>query len=277
MAKNNSKILFLDFDGVLCDSCLEIARISWMASSEIWENWQEGDIPTNYLKKFKLLRPLLETGYEAIALIKMINEDYSEGFIKQNFHFLKEQIFASVSMNRENLINLFGKIRDDEVRLSPATWLKWHKFYPCASPILEVGKKYYIETFIVTTKEKRFVEKLLNSFKIDFDPGKIYGLESGKSKEEIIADILSEQNAKPYQAVIVEDRLKTLLRFTENPSVKGVALFLAGWGYIFSDDLELYIDKGIVASPENVSLKGVKSLCIVLSQGNAASVLSAQN
>lgn len=276
MTKNNSKILFLDFDGVLCDSCLETARISWMASSEIWKKWQEGDIPTNYLKKFKLLRPLLETGYEAIALIKMIDEDYSEGFIKQNFHFLKEQFFTSASMNRENLIKLFGKVRDDWARLSPATWLKWHKFYPCASPILEVGKKYYKETFIVTTKEKRFAEKLLNGFKIDFDPGKIYGLESGERKGKIIADILREQKDKPSQAVIVEDRLKTLLSFTENPSIKGAALFLAGWGYVFPDDLQLCQDKGIATSPENVSLKSVKPLCVVLSPKNATSVLSAQ-
>ena len=113
----HEKILFLDFDGVICDSSRETARTGWLAGSELWDEWRGSDIPQKHLQKFIKLRPLLETGYEAIALVKAIDEGYSESFLKEKFNFMKEQIFTSVSMNRDKLIRLFGKVRVDWARL----------------------------------------------------------------------------------------------------------------------------------------------------------------
>ncbi len=258
------KILFLDFDGVLCDSSRETARTGWLAGSELWDEWKGSEIPENYLRKFIKLRPLLETGYEAIALLKSIDEGYSESFLIDKFNFMKEQVFTSVSMNRDKLIKLFGKVRDDWMRLSPASWLEWHSFYGCAGDIAAIAAERYSLVYIITTKQKIFVEKLLDYSGITFDPGIIHGLESGKSKELIISGILEAEGFSPDRAVILEDRVDTLHVMEDYAALDGALLYLASWGYVFPDDVLREEKNGgriKVLYPESASFELEKGSC----------------
>jgi phosphoglycolate phosphatase-like HAD superfamily hydrolase len=186
MKEQRKKILFFDFDGVLCDSANETGRCAWLAGSVVWEKWRGIDIPRTYLEKFKKLRPLIETGYQSIALMKLISENYTETFIKNEFRFMIEQVFTSISLNKKALINLFDKIRNDWIKVNPENWLLWHKLYPCSKDIIRIGKSSYKEVYIVSTKQKIFIEKLLDFFGIDFNPDNIYGLESGENKIETV-------------------------------------------------------------------------------------------
>ncbi|MDX9800486.1 MAG: hypothetical protein RBT69_04015 [Spirochaetia bacterium] len=234
----NERILFLDFDGVICDSSRETARTGWLAGSELWEDWRGVDLPQKHLQKFIKLRPLLETGYEAIALIKAIDEGYSESFLKNEFNFIKEQIFTSVSMNRNNLIKLYGKVRADWARLKPANWLSWHLLYDCAPALVDAGMRNFSSCHIITTKEKEFVKKLLPFFRISFDPGMIHGLETGKSKKEIILEILEQDEFLPENTYIIEDRLRTIYSLQSCGELASAFFYLASWGYVFPEEIE---------------------------------------
>jgi len=238
MKNQKKKVLFIDFDGVLCDSANETGRCAWLAGGIIWEDWRGTDIPRTHLEKFKKLRPLIETGYQSIALMKLIDENYTETFIKKEFHFMMEQVFTSISLNTKALINLFSKIRSDWMEVNPKTWLAWHKIYPFSKSLIKIGKNYYKEVYIVSTKQKKFIEKLLYFFEIDFNPENIYGLESGKNKIEIIENILKETKVSPKNGVFVDDYKDTLLAFAANDFLKEMRLYLASWGYLFPETIE---------------------------------------
>ncbi len=238
MEKHKKKILFLDFDGVLCDSAGETGRCAWLAGSIVWENWRGEDVPKIYLNKFKKLRPLIETGYQSIALMKLISENYTETFIKQQFHFMMEQVFTSISLNKKALINLFEKIRYDWMKVNPENWLSWHKLYSCSKDIIKAGKDYYKEVYIVSTKHKKFIEKILNFFEIDFEPGNILGIESGKNKIEIVENILAQIKKSPKDSILIDDYIDTLYSFAAHDSLKEMKLYLASWGYIFPETIE---------------------------------------
>ena len=238
MKEQRKKILFLDFDGVLCDSANESGRCAWLAGSIVWEKWRGIDIPKAYLKKFKELRPLIETAYQSIALMKLISEDYSETFIKKEFNFMMEQVFTSISLNKKALIKLFDKIREDWLKVNPKNWFSWHKLYPCTKDIIRVGKSYYKEVFIVSTKEKKYIERLLEFFGIDFNPNNIYGLESGETKIEIITNILKEKKVSPKNSIFIDDYSETLRSIAANNFLKDMRLYLASWGYIFPETIE---------------------------------------
>jgi len=238
MKKQKNKILFLDFDGVLCDSANETGRCAWLAGSVVWENWRETDIPKPYLDKFRKLRPMIETGYQSIALMKLISENYTETFIKNEFHFMQEQVFTSISLNRKALINLFDKVRNDWIKINPKSWLSWHKVHPFSRDLIRIGKTLFKEVFIVSTKQKIFIEKLLDFFEIDFNSNNIYGLESGESKIQIIESILKENKISPKNAVLVDDYVDTLRSIATNDSLKEMHLYLASWGYIFPEIIE---------------------------------------
>ena len=248
MGKQRKKILFLDFDGVLCDSANETGRCAWLAGSVVWEEWRGADIPKTSLVKFKKLRPLIETGYQSIALMKLISENYSETFIKKEFHFMMEQIFTSVSLNRKALINLFNKIRNDWMEVNPESWFSWHKLYPCSKDLIKVGKSYYKEIYIVSTKQKEFIKKLLDYFGIDFNQNNIYGLESGDNKIEIITNILKKTKESPKNSVLVDDHIGALHSFAINNFFKDMHLSLASWGYLFPETLEAIQNKKLPLS-----------------------------
>ena len=261
----NNKVLFLDFDGVIIDSSRETARTAWLAGSELWDEWKGVDIPRSTLSKFVKLRPLLETGYDAIALVRAIDDGYSENFLKSNFSFMKQQIFTSVSMNRENLVKLFGRVRDDWAEIDFKGWIRHHRLYNCAPAIIECGENHFRKTFIVTTKEKRFTEKLLAAAGIDFDPGMIYGLESGVSKSEMIAAILETEKLEPESAVIVEDMVKTLSLFASDSRLKTSSLFLASWGFVFPEDVKTIAEKN-----SNITVLGAETAAQELEKASSA-------
>ncbi|MCL2294957.1 MAG: hypothetical protein FWC36_08860 [Spirochaetes bacterium] len=238
MKNQRKKILFLDFDGVLCDSVNETARCAWLAGSVVWEAWRGEDIPKAYLEKFRTLRPLIKTGYQSIALMKLISENYTETFIKKEFHFMQEQVFTSASLNRTMLINLFDRVRSDWIKANPRTWFEWQKLYPCTLDIIGVGRNHYKEVYIVSTKQKKFISRLLHFYGIGFNPNNIYGLEYGENKIEVIENILKEAKVSSKNAVYVDDYSNTLRSFAVTKALKDMRLYLASWGYIFPENIE---------------------------------------
>jgi hypothetical protein len=151
---------------------------------------------------------------------------------------MMEQVFTSISLNRTMLVNLFDKVRSDWIKVNPGTWFEWHKLYPCTNDIIDVGKNYYKDIYIISTKQKKFITRLLYFFGIGFNPNNIYGLEYGENKAEIIENILTETKTSPKNSVYVDDYSSTLRYFAANDSLKDMRLHLASWGYIFPEVIE---------------------------------------
>jgi hypothetical protein len=59
------RLLALDFDGVICDSCGESSLSAWKAATKLWPNIFTGaalDRKDELLEKMRAVRPVVETG-----------------------------------------------------------------------------------------------------------------------------------------------------------------------------------------------------------------------
>ena len=235
------RILALDFDGVICDSADETARAGWLAGTVLWPEWAKHDIPPRYIREFRKLRPLLHTGFESIAILKIIEENYSLSFIKSNYHFLIRQIFTSTQYNFDELKGLMDKVRGDWIRINEKDWLSRHRFFSGFDSFIPAALEKYDAVYILTTKHGSFTKRLLDYAGITFDYENIIGLEKGMDKSESLrelADLYSESGSseKRPEIIFLDDRYLTLEKIIKEPELSDVKLFMPAWGYNYPEE-----------------------------------------
>jgi len=221
----------LDFDGVLCDSAAETAVTAWRAGQKIWPDWPGAEPPRICLQRFLKLRPLIETGYQTIALMALIQQEkHDDATIEAQFPALCEEFLTQNKLSHERCARLFGRTRDLWMAEDLTDWLGRHRFYPGAIDAF-IAKIQTTPVFILTTKQERFVDALLQSRGIAFPRKRLFGLEKNKSKEMILAELLRQPDWQGATWHFVEDRLATLLRVAALEKLAAVRLYLATWGY----------------------------------------------
>ena len=67
-----SVIYALDFDGVICDSAIETGITGWKAAIQIWPDMKAPLPSTELINQFRLARPVIETGFEAILIMRLL-------------------------------------------------------------------------------------------------------------------------------------------------------------------------------------------------------------
>lgn len=186
------KILVLDFDGVICDSADETARAGWLAGSFLWPEWAKHDITPSLVREFRKLRPLLHTGFEAVAILKAIEEKYSTPFIKSNYHFIMRQIFTSSQYNFDELKAIMNKVREDWIRINERDWLSRQRLFPGISDFIYEAQQDYDHVYILTTREGKFAKRLLENAGVDFEREYILGLETAKDKTDSLDELIGK-------------------------------------------------------------------------------------
>ncbi len=234
---DQTPIYALDFDGVICDSAIETAITGWKVASQLWSD-MAGTVPTEqHIDQFRQLRPILETGYESILFMRLLQQGESVESIKNNIAtFLQE-----LSGDTEALKKLFGQIRDQWIKQARAEWLEMNPLFGGVADKLEVlnGMPWYV----ITTKQERFVEEILKVNQIDLARENIFGLDAKMSKEAVLLSLQKKYGDTPL--CFVEDRVKTLFNVQDNPELTSVKLQLAAWGYNTDEDKALAKSKGI--------------------------------
>ena len=92
------------------------------------------------------------------------------------------------------------------------------------------------QLFIITTKQERFVQAILQANQIDIIPTHIYGLDRKLKKPQILQDL---QQLPPQTTILfIEDRLPTLLDVINTPSLSTIQLYFANWGYNTTNDMQ---------------------------------------
>ena len=89
---NDPIIYALDFDGVICDSAIETAITGWKAASGIWQDMQ-GSAPEAIVARFREVRPIIETGYEAILVIRLLHLGQTTAEIFSGYTDKVKQLF----------------------------------------------------------------------------------------------------------------------------------------------------------------------------------------
>lgn len=233
---SQTPIYALDFDGVICDSAVETAITGWKAATFVWPDMANTIPEEKHIEQFRELRPLLETGFEAIIFMRLIQQGESIENIKANIStFLKE-----LGKDSALLKQLFGQTRDQWIHHAREEWVTMNPLFEGVADKLQKlsGQTWYI----VTTKQERFVEQILQANKVDLPVG-IYGLDRKMSKQAVLQELLERHGDKTIQ--LVEDRLPTLTGVLQNDRLQAVQLRLVDWGYNTEKDRTLARTKGI--------------------------------
>ncbi|XP_015899702.3 uncharacterized protein LOC107432983 [Ziziphus jujuba] len=234
----------LDFDGVLCDSCGESSLSAVKAAKVRWPSLFDGVDSTLedwIVDQMHIVRPVVETGYENVLLVRLLLEtrkpsirksSVSEGLtvegILENWSKLKPVIIEEWGVQRDALIDLFGKVRDEWMEKDLPTWIGANRFYPGVPDALKFASS---SIYIVTTKQSRFADALLRELAgVTIPPERIYGLGTGP-KVEVLKQLQNKPEHRGLTLHFVEDRLATLKNVIKDPELDGWNLYLGDWGY----------------------------------------------
>jgi len=218
----------LDFDGVLCDSAAETAASAWKCAWELWpELLKMQKIPEEMIDKFLRVRPYLETGWQSVLMLRMLLENQPLSAFQNDLEKHCRRLLQESSLDAETLIRKFAWSRDHWIREDQQDWLNSHRFYPGSITALHKAMSRH-EVRILTTKQQRFAQLLLQGQGIRFPENKIWGLEAKRAKEDLLEEFIRDGAGEIH---FVEDRLETLLRVAARPQLAGVRLYYALWGY----------------------------------------------
>ncbi len=224
------QILALDFDGVICDGILEYFETTKRTYAKIWtidniENLEQ------FADKFYRLRPVIETGWEMPILLRALMLQIPDEKILNNWPEIVENIFATDQLNKQIIIQKFDTIRDEWITNDLDTWLGLHRFYAGVIERLKQIINSSTKLYIISTKESRFIQRLLKEKEVLIESQFILGKEIKQPKYEILSQLLDKYQLNPQQLWFVEDLLKTLHSVTNQSSLNNVGLYLADWGY----------------------------------------------
>ncbi|RKZ96048.1 MAG: HAD family hydrolase [Gammaproteobacteria bacterium] len=229
MAKK--KLYALDFDGVICDSAVETGITGWKVATQLWQD-MPADTPTNIIDQFRQVRPVMETGYEAILIIRLLFEGLTPEKLLNDFTGSINALIEHENLEIDQLKALFGETRDHWINRNLDEWVEMNPLFDNISSKLQQLDPQ--QCYIITTKQERFVSHILDANELTLPPEQIFGLDRKLSKQQILADLLSIH--PKHTILFVEDRLPTLENVIGDERLADIELFFADWGYNTQQD-----------------------------------------
>ncbi|NET00189.1 MAG: HAD family hydrolase [Sphaerospermopsis sp. SIO1G1] len=230
MTAQKPTILALDFDGVICDGLIEYFEVAWHTYCQVWSSVNDTP-PENLPQRFYRLRPVIETGWEMPVLIKALIDGFTDDQILQNWTNITPQILTTSQLESQEIMKKLDGLRDEWIKTDLDGWLNLHKFYPGVKEKLNQIIDSEVKLFIVTTKEGRFVKRLLQREGVNLADTAIFGKEVKRPKYETLRGLIAQEKNKPVSLWFVEDRIKTLQLVKQQSDLEHIKLFLADWGY----------------------------------------------
>jgi hypothetical protein len=136
-----SCIYALDFDGVICDSALETAITGWKAASRIWQDMPE-PVPQELVARFRLVRPIIETGYEAILAMRLLYLGETVEAIYSGYGDKTQALLKGAGITVDDLKTLFGETRDAWIADDLVSWVQMNPLFDGVAEKLRVLNKH---------------------------------------------------------------------------------------------------------------------------------------
>jgi phosphoglycolate phosphatase-like HAD superfamily hydrolase len=219
--------VFIDFDGVLCDSLLECLASSWYAYFILHKGEQPVTMRLETKRRFSALRPYIRSGGDYL-LIQELMDNNIDVLSQADFDACLD---GAISSGRaETYSRLFDAARRFLLETYAASWVRLNPLYAHVRPRLQswcASPRF----FILSTKQPSYIVKILEANNIRMDGDRI--LQSpARGKLEMIR--LRLQSGRPRRAVLVDDQLDHLLGNHE----PRITPYLASWGYVRPQWLE---------------------------------------
>jgi phosphoglycolate phosphatase-like HAD superfamily hydrolase len=238
-ARMTPGLLVLDFDGVVCDGMDEFFESSARALADV--RGKPVARSAALQARFAALRPVVESGWEMVVLTgALADSDASDDARLRDsagWAAARDAYVRSHRLERVRLTAALDDARDRWLTQDERAWLAAHRFFDGVAEWLQrliaAGQLFYI----LSTKDKRFLERLVLSQRVPLRSDRIIGkAEPKREKWDVLRELAATHGLAMGDVWFVEDRLATLLEMRRHaPDLADARLFLAAWGYIFQD------------------------------------------
>jgi len=214
-------LIFLDFDGVICDSINECLVSSWYGYYHLYKQQQPLVVSPILKKRFLRLRPFIRTGEDYMVIQELLAADIR---ISNQLDF-DRQLEISGKQKLELFKTLFYKARTYYLKEHTDYWFSLNPIYAhlkselsalSASPLF----------YILSTKKADFILEILKNNGITMNRERII-YSAPQQKLSIIGAILDKKNAAS-RALLLDDQIEHLSG-NHDPRIQ---TFLCLWGYI---------------------------------------------
>ncbi|KAG2445183.1 hypothetical protein HYH02_008651 [Chlamydomonas schloesseri] len=234
-AATQQKLIALDFDGVVCDSVGESSLSAFKAAAILWPHIFGTPAAearkAELVEKMRAVRPVVETGYENIIQIRALYEGVHVDDMLGSWEHMLPAKMAEWGLQRADMVELFGRVRDDWIAADLTGWLAPNRIYDgVADPVRAALAAHHV--YIVTTKQAHYTEILMRDMAaVPFPGDRIFSQTvSGRPKGEVLAN-LAAAHPDATAKIFVEDKLSTLEKVAKDPSLADWRLYLVDWGY----------------------------------------------
>ena len=233
--------LFLDFDGVLCDSLNECFVSSWIAFYLRYRGEQPRSIPLRSYRLFCSYRPFIRRGEDYLLLHSLIHDGVSVRSQPEFDSAVDRAGWEQMATYRA----LLYAVREEFVQDNLDQWLSLHRPYGGLDRLL-VPIATDPEVWIVSTKRPEFIQRILAGWGITWPIERII-LPVSRTKLQVIESIMSRRGMT--EAVFVDDQVD---HFASDP-VRGLRCCLALWGFVQESVAES-------AEVDGIDLEGFREL-----------------
>ena len=212
--------LFLDFDGVLCDSINECFVSSWVAFYSRYRGEDPAAIPLRTYRAFRQYRPFIRRGEDYLLLHSLIHDGVSIRDQREFDAAVERAGWEDMATYRA----LLYAVREEMVDNDLENWLGLHAAYDGVPGVLAplVSDP---EVWIVSTKRSEFVVKILAGWGIDWPLDRTI-MPVSRTKVQIVESVMERLGMS--EAVLVDDQVDHL----RCESVRGLRCCLALWGHV---------------------------------------------
>ncbi|MEE8441204.1 MAG: hypothetical protein V3S41_05735 [Spirochaetia bacterium] len=163
-----TNVLFLDFDGVICDSVNECFVSSWIAFHDRYRGDSPRAVGLDIYAKFRSLRPFIRTGQDFLVVQELISEGLSVGS-QAEFDAAADRAGQEKLATFDSLLHA---VREDLIANNPDYWLPLHRpFGSLAGPLRAAARSPSV--WIVSTKRPELIGRILHYWQIDWVAGRI--------------------------------------------------------------------------------------------------------
>ena len=212
-------LLFLDFDGVICDSLNECIISSFYAYFRIFKKNEPASLPLEYKKEFSSLRPYVRNGEDYLVIQHILENNIQ---IKDQAHF--DEILGKHKEKMVYYKEFFYKARTILIENETDFWFNLNRIYP---HILTHLARISVSPFfyILSTKRLDFILTILKNNNITIREDQVLVAWDIK-KLDFISSILDTKGIG--KAIFIDDQIDHLI----NNKDKRITPYLASWGYI---------------------------------------------
>jgi len=221
-------LVFLDFDGVICDSILETLVSSWRGYYLLRGEEEPRAMPVTLLQEFKRLRPFVRAGEDFI----LIHELVADKIPIHSQQVFDDQLTQRGERRVTDYRESFYAARRELLMHDREYWIGLNRLYPHVAPCLSDWSSSP-SLYILSTKRAGFIVEILHAKGIPMDPKRVLSCEA-REKKNIILQTLAARGSE--RALFVDDQIDHLTSEpARDPRITGC---LASWGYIQRQWLE---------------------------------------